>query len=195
MDDTLNPFAVPASDRAPVADDAPPFYTVGPWKVAVLMVLTAGIYRLYWFYKQFRARADNGEDSIPLARALLHIFFVHRLFGDIGGWKAEDEPDSMFERSQSNAGIATLYVASLVLDRVLGRYEGDNPWLYLLGPVTLALETGVLVTIQGQIQAHLVHRGVPANREATPAFLGITGLLATVWLAGFAYICLLILGA
>jgi len=195
VDDTHNPFAVPVSDQAAVADDAPPFYTVGPWKVAVLMVLTAGIYRLYWFYKQFRARADNGEDSIPLARAVLHVFFTHRLFADIGGWKPEDEPGSMFETSQSNGGLATLYVASLVLDRVLGRYEGDELWIYLLGPVTLALDTGVLVAIQGQIQAHLVHRGVPANHEATPAFLGVTAVLATLWLAAFAYVMVLIFGA
>lgn len=196
MDDTPNPFAV-LDTNAPPARDAPPppFYTVGPWKVVVLMVFTFGFYRIYWFYQQFRARAANGEDSIPFVRAILHVFFTHRLFADIAQWKPDDEPEPMFDISSSNGGLATSYVGSAVLDSVASRYDGHALWVHLLVPLILALQTGVLVNVQQQVQARLVPRGVPANTDATPGFLVASGIFGSLWVAFMAHVAFIISNA
>ena len=191
MDDTRNPFAVVDAPLPPaLPDDAPPppFYTVGPWKIVVLMVFTFGFYRLYWFYRQFLARKPYDGNRVPLVRAIVHVFFTHRLFADIAQWKPDDEPEAMFDISSSNGGLATSYVGSAVLDSAASRYDGYAPWVHFLIPLMLALQTGVLVNVQRQIQAHLVPRGVPANTEATPGFLLASGIFGSLWVAWFAYV-------
>lgn len=87
---THNPYAPTASRleelSAEIEESAPAFYVVSPHKFAMLYLLTAGIYLLYWFYKNWRIYSDvTGERVSPVLRAIFAIFFVHSLFDRVKG--------------------------------------------------------------------------------------------------------------
>lgn len=106
---------LPAAE-APVAAGA--FYVVAPSKFLILFVLTVGMYAFYWFYRNWRQyRAHSREYVSPFWRAVLSIFFTHKLFRCIdveaGRVKAAVRwsPD----------GMATLYVVLTIIANVLDR--------------------------------------------------------------------------
>ncbi len=59
------------------------YYVVGPGKFLLLTIVTANMYSLYWYYRQWRAiRTRDASDIWPVARAIFAIFFTHSLFQD-----------------------------------------------------------------------------------------------------------------
>lgn len=66
------------------------FYVVATRKFAILFLATAGLYPLYWFYKNWDRYKDRVPDASragtrvsPVVRAVFSIFFVHALFARI----------------------------------------------------------------------------------------------------------------
>jgi len=58
------------------------FYVVAAPKFLLLALVTSSLYQLYWFFTNWRRHGEaNGKSTLPLLRALIPIFFVHRLFG------------------------------------------------------------------------------------------------------------------
>lgn len=62
---------------------APPFFQTSPQKVALLSIATLGIYHLYWFYKHWTRRKAQGEDVIPILRAIFGVLFAYSLFQSV----------------------------------------------------------------------------------------------------------------
>ena len=58
----------------------PQWFLVGGAKLAVMMVVTLGLYQLYWFYKQWDRVRDAGDNVAPAARAIFTIVFCYSLF-------------------------------------------------------------------------------------------------------------------
>lgn len=60
--------------------DAPAWMAVAPWKLILMSIATVNLYQLYWFYKQWRAVRDSGDDVRPVARAIFGVIFCYPLF-------------------------------------------------------------------------------------------------------------------
>jgi hypothetical protein len=58
----------------------PQWFLVGEGKLVVMMLVTLGVYQLYWFYKQWDRVRDAGENLAPAPRALFAIVFCYPLF-------------------------------------------------------------------------------------------------------------------
>src|SRR5262245_20694104 len=73
------------------------FYVVAAPKFLLLALITTSQFNLYWFFTNWRRYGDaSGKKTLPLLRALIPIFFVHRLFGLIGpaSTTARSSPDA-----------------------------------------------------------------------------------------------------
>lgn len=129
------PTAVVAD--APVAIQAQKFYAVSPLKFWVLMMVTLGIYRLYWFYKHWsNYKRVTGESMWPVMRSIFSVFFTHALFREI-----EAEIGRVRSRHDWNGvAWATLYVVATVGENVIDRVER-------FGCMSLAASSGISMLI------------------------------------------------
>ena len=109
------------------------FYVVAAPKFLLLALLTSSQYNLYWFFTNWRRYGEATQQrTLPLLRALIPIFFVHRLFGLIAparsstpGWHPSE--------------MSTLYVICALGSRLchhLGAYVATRlgaataiPWI------------------------------------------------------------------
>ena len=127
----------PPADEPPIelqsSAFASRFYVVAAPKFLLLALITTSQYNLYWFFTNWRRQGDaSGKSTLPLLRALIPIFFVHRLFGliaparpSVQGWHPRE--------------MATLYVICALGSRLfhhLGPYVATRlgaataiPWL------------------------------------------------------------------
>jgi hypothetical protein len=127
----------PPAEEPAVAVAASPFasrfYVVAAPKFLLLALVTTSQYNLYWFFTNWRRHGEaTDQRTLPLLRALLPIFFVHRLFGLIA-------PARSSAYSWHPGEMATLYVICAVGSRLLhhlGPYVATRlgataviPWL------------------------------------------------------------------
>lgn len=148
-DTTANPYAPPSARIAKVAGHgeaviAPPFYVVAPWKAALLMFGTFGLYSLYWFWRHWQLhRIDKKLDIWPVARAIFSIFFAHALNQEI-----DHRINRQGLRHRWSPGFwATLYVVSVIGIRVLNRVAGEalSPGVFLAVLVATQLANALFV--------------------------------------------------
>lgn len=113
------------------------FYVVAAPKFLLLALVTTSQYNLYWFFTNWRRHGEaTGKSTLPLLRALIPIFFVHRLFGLIAPART---PGRSSEYTWHPSEMATLYVICVVGSRLfhhLGPYVATRlgaataiPWL------------------------------------------------------------------
>lgn len=82
---TDNPYAPPLAEVADIPNafrsTLAPFHAVSVVKLGVLGFCTMGIYGIFWFYFHWkRIKVREGDNSIPVMRALFAIFFCNKLF-------------------------------------------------------------------------------------------------------------------
>lgn len=149
---TENLYAPPQSEPAPRTadlDDAPPFYIVAPRKFWILLLSTAGLYQLYWFYRHWKAqKAVTGERMWPVMRCLFVIFFTHSLFSRIDA--ANDD------RKRPLSLVATLFVVLTLADTMISRLSAKDigsPWTDLIELLLIPI-IGLLL-VKAQKQANL----------------------------------------
>lgn len=150
-----NVYRTPAAEVIDIvsSDPAPKFYVVSPRKYWTLMIMTVGIYRLYWFYKHWAMyRARTGDSVWPFVRSLFSIFFTHSLFQEIEG-----EIGRTRSRHDWNwTGWATLYVVCVLAESISNRFErlgGLGPEVVLVIGL-VALFGSVLAGAQAQYAAN-----------------------------------------
>ncbi len=73
------PEAQPASPAT-----TPPYFPISTGKLAVMSIVTFGLYEIYWFYQNWsRERARTKEDLWPVPRAIFGVLFAYSLFNRI----------------------------------------------------------------------------------------------------------------
>jgi hypothetical protein len=133
VQDLYRPPAEDATAELPASAAANRFYVVAAPKFLLLALITSSLYTLYWFFTNWRRHgAATGARTRPLLRAVLSIFFVHRLFALIARGESRSP-------SWRPGELATLYVICAVGSRLflhLGPYlatrlgaEHALPWL------------------------------------------------------------------
>ncbi|MQA55021.1 hypothetical protein [Pseudomonas piscis] len=123
MSDNL--YAPPQADLATSLPEAkqPPFYVVSRGKFLTLFILTFGLYRVYWAYKNWKQfKQDSGEEMWPVARAIFAIFFTHALYREADARLKRDGQDFKWEHD----GLATLFVVVSVANNVLDSLARNN---------------------------------------------------------------------
>lgn len=138
-----------------VAFGGPTFYVVSRKKLAILFIATAGLYGIYWFYKNWRNYKfhPSGDRSIwPVPRAIFSIFFTHALFREIKA-NGHDKPVLAEWNNESHATklVLTMIVSS-VLDRLSYRSIG-SPYTDFASLVILAPWLTQLLSAQHMINA------------------------------------------
>lgn len=84
MSDIYAPPSASLDDEPAISDGSHKFYVVGPLKFIALYAFTFGLYKVYWFYKNWsRYKAGSQEDMWPVMRGIFSIFFTHSLFRNV----------------------------------------------------------------------------------------------------------------
>jgi hypothetical protein len=107
----------------------PRWFLVGGTKLAVMMVVTLGLYQLYWFYKQWDRVRDAGDHVAPAPRSLFAIIFCHSLFRRI--------IDSTHAVGVQTSLSPWLLAVGFIFPSLLWRVEGAAAFLGFLAIVPL----------------------------------------------------------
>ena len=83
MTDDVPPPASPDLMAYKAALPLQPFFAVSVSKLIVMSIFTFGFYDFYWFYKNWDALRQRGENVTPFLRAFFHTFTSFWLFKHI----------------------------------------------------------------------------------------------------------------
>jgi hypothetical protein len=118
------------------------FYVVSRRKFLVMYLMTLGLYKIYWFYKNWSMykaieRAEGGADSDiwPVPRALFCVFFVHALLREASAYASAKQR----EVSDGFEALATVLVILLLVSNVIDRLSTKGIGSPLTDYVSLAL--------------------------------------------------------
>ena len=143
MSEATELYSPPESDvgAGPRHEDAR-HYVVGVRKFLVLSIATLGLYRIYWFWRNWRnVRDASGASLWPVPRGLFNVFFTHSLFRDV-----EDHlRNQRLTYPWTPGGAATLVVAIAVITSIASNaLSGAGPLVDLfvflagfLGPIAM----------------------------------------------------------
>jgi len=158
----INPYAAPLStDLAPgqaaSANDGAMFLHIGPARLALMSLLTLGLYERYWIYRNWRyVKERNAAYSQikPFWRGIFGIFYVHALFRLIH--KNREMNQILPARFQASM-LGTGWVILTIIGYVAGR--SDDPTISGLGILVSAPSFLFLLPVQRYINA--VHGALP----------------------------------
>ena len=149
----------------------PQWFLVGGVKLAVMMVVTLGLYQLYWFYKQWDRVRDAGDNVAPAARAIFTIVFCYSLFRRI-----IDSTHAVGVHTRLPPLLMTL---GFILPSLIARADGPEALLGFLAIVSLVavqrLATAVALA-QGSTEDRNT-RLTPANWAWIAALVGLFVLM------------------
>jgi hypothetical protein len=159
---------------------------VAPHKFLLLMVLTLGLYSVYWFYRNWKLLNVHHKGYWPVPRAIFSIFFAHALFSEV---------DSLLRKrgikhAWAPGTAATVYVISAIASRVLEKLAdmpGVSPMFSVIAFLTLIPIVSSLYSAQRAINAAEGDPQGLGNARITWAnliWMALGGLLLAVVLLG-----------
>jgi hypothetical protein len=177
MSETLNPYSIPQADIQAdklLLQDTPRFYVVSPTKFLILMIVTVGIYAVYWFYKNWQNyKIKTSQSMWPIARGIFSIFFAHSLFKEVDKTLMTNN----IVHNWKPGFLATLYVIFELVSNISDRLSMNGVGLpltdFLFFPC-LAIITYALYQAQLSInKACLDPQGMSNSRFTAPNYFWI----------------------
>ena len=108
-----------------VASEEAYFFTASTKKLVLLSVFTFGMYKLYWFYKNWRViREQTGKKIMPFWRTVFCYFWAYSCFKQIKIAAKE-------QHIQTTLPIGYLAAAFIVLDLCGNLWNLPNPYAVL----------------------------------------------------------------
>jgi len=102
------------------------FFTPSTKKLILMSIGTFGLYKFYWFYKNWRfIKNTTGDDISPFWRALFSIFFVYSCFKYI----KKDSINNNLPTNLSPGFLATFYIIIALLQSFPS--IRDQYWFFL----------------------------------------------------------------
>jgi hypothetical protein len=156
-----NPYAPPSAavadvDRGELVDQSNPFFAVGVAKLAIMSIVTFGIYQVYWFYRHWNlVRARDRSDIWPVPRAIFAIFFVYALFQRF----RSDAAEHGVPGTLAAGPLATVFILCNFVWRL------PDPW-WLLGFLT------TVVLVQAQKVANEINLAASPKHDRNTHFSG-----------------------
>jgi hypothetical protein len=139
------------------------YYVMSPIKLAVLSFVSFGLYDFVYWFRQWNARAEAGEDVYVVARTILSQWFTfpfvatlrHRL-----AVAARPSPPLL-------AVAPALYFAAEAADYVARRHVQESVLALSLGLLLAAFRAGVLAVIQDAVNGVLAAEGYTGPIDRT----------------------------
>ncbi len=162
----MNPYAPPAAKVEAGAAGAPEpvFFAVSGLKLALMSVVTLGLYEVYWFYKNWKCVQRNTGDklNVPL-RAIFYPVVSYPLFRRI---RAHAKSSGVEADFPAGALACAVFVLTLL-------WQLPDPWW-------LAGFLGVVALLPVQSAANAINRKLAPEADANTRFSGwnIFGLVA-----------------
>jgi hypothetical protein len=182
-----NPYEAPRADLTTVDSAQPPLYVVSNKKFWVMMVMTLGLYSVYWFYRNWKLHKLGVRDNIwPVPRAIFNIFFTHSLCRVVDARIRH----AGLSYNWSPGTIATIYVVLVLIERLADRLNrGPEPDLLLIGAGFVALFAAILMLWRIQVAINVAC--LDPNGESNDHFSAAN----YAWMAvGLVLIALVIVG-
>jgi Domain of unknown function (DUF4234) len=151
----------------------------GPWAVALLSILTVGVYSVVWYYKVNREMRDygsaSGDSDLAGSKPVRSVLSV-----TIGGWvviptlvsyvrmvgRVQRVERIASGESRGGGGLIALLVSPVVVGFLVGLAGTSALALYLLG---LAAYFTAIALIQSRLNAVWQQSGAVANPVAVDA--------------------------
>lgn len=146
-----------------VATGEAPFFATSVLKLAILSIVTLGLYEVYWHYQQWkRVKERTHQDIWPIARAIFSVFFLKSL---------GDEIKEVAEEQKVYTGFTPLNLAIVYFALFIPLRLPDPAWLISL------LSFLPLLSLQKQIA--LIHAQVAPQADTNSRFgvLNIVGIV------------------
>lgn len=165
-EESFNPYQAP---KAKVADSAaavlePVFFAVSPLKLALMSIVTFGLYEIYWFYRNWKFVQRNREEKLnaPI-RALFYPLTAYALFRRIRHEAASAQAGGTLQ-----AGL--LAIAVLILAML---WRLPDPWW-------LVSFLGFIPLLSVQATVNELNRKLAPGADPNARFTGwnIVGLIA-----------------
>lgn len=118
-------YTPPAADLTVSSKSGPPFFTVSLGKLTVMLIVTSGLYGIYWCFKNWSLyKAYSGRSLWPLPRTLFGLFYTPSLFYKIDGVLKEQGKGRMPYWAGSAAAMILLAFAPHIVGFVVGFVSG-----------------------------------------------------------------------
>lgn len=149
---TPDPTSINCKDRST-------FYYVSVKKLAIMSVVTFGIYALFWFYKNWSYVNEHGKNKVmPLARSIFSPITFYDLIKEIGkAGAAQGLPCKL-----PAALLAIVYLVVVLLDR-----SGMGDRLFSLGGLFGFLGFVPLLVVQRYVNTLNTESPTPINSRFT----------------------------
>ena len=109
------------------------YFSIPPKRLALLSILTFGIYEIYWFAKNWSAVKKAEQKKIsPIGRGIFAVFYCHEFFKKV----LQSAKQNGYNKTYSPGWLATFYISVLLIGNALGRIENttielDIIWLLI----------------------------------------------------------------
>ncbi|MDB5186343.1 MAG: transporter permease [Candidatus Saccharibacteria bacterium] len=160
------------------------YFATSVKRLVLLSFFTAGLYQMYWFYKNWQAvKNATGAKIDPIWRAIFSVFWAYPLFKHIA--------ESTDERGRGNRysakALAVVYIVAAIGSNGLDLVIDSAYILFAVTVVLLAVSIWPVVVMQRQTNKHNdkhaadAHRGY-AKTKGEMAVIVIGHLLFVFWI-------------
>jgi hypothetical protein len=146
------------------------FFPVAQSKLAVMYIVTFGLYAVYWFYKNWQYQEPYmGKQINPALRSIFYIFFTHSLFRRIKKAAVDKGSNPSWRADLWATFFVVLNIASNFADRISIEFDAtagaDAVGLILVFVVVYPLyrAQGIINMINDDPQGALNRRFTAAN--------------------------------
>jgi hypothetical protein len=102
-------YTPPAASLTDPPKKGAPFFIVSPDKLTIMLIVTSGLYGIYWCFKNWSAyKAHSGRSIWPVARTLFGLFYLPSLFYKVDGLLKAQGKGAMPYWAASGAGMILL---------------------------------------------------------------------------------------
>jgi hypothetical protein len=163
------------------------FYVVGARKLAILFLVTGGLYFVYWTYKNWDCYKDRmpagsafGTTVWPVQRALFSVFFVHALLRKVRAHGIEHDAIRRWASSLNAWWLVLLLLLGECIDTIADATLGA-PYGDLASLAALALMLPALAKAQRMINLVCGDPDGAANARLTRANIAWIVIGAIGW--------------
>ncbi|PFH11770.1 hypothetical protein BCF11_4228 [Collimonas sp. PA-H2] len=143
----------------------PSFFSVSLFKLAIMSIFTAGIYEIYWFYRNWRIiKIRENSNIAPGVRSVFSVFFCYQCFSRIHKYGANIGVQSVVPPIAWAAGWVLITVAARLRE----------PWLlyYLLSFIYLLPMQAHVNRINAAVDSHYAENSKFSRSNWTVIVIG-----------------------
>jgi hypothetical protein len=114
-------YTPPAASLTDSSKKGAPFFIVSPNKLTIMLIVTSGLYGIYWCFKNWSLyKAYSGRSIWPPARTLFALFYLPSLFYKVDGLLKAEGKGAMPYWAASGAGMILLAFVPQAIGFVTG---------------------------------------------------------------------------